>query len=137
MIGSVDEFICLVRSGDPKERRRAAWEDAPLSVWVTLAKDCPDMRFWVANNRTVPDEVLRILACGDEWRVRHRIAIKNACPGDILELLSSDDHDSVASSVAGHPNTPSSALRRLASHPWGQVAEKAIRQLSERGEMRS
>jgi HEAT repeat protein len=134
MIETVAEFVRLVESGDSAERKRSAWEDAPTSVWLELVNDHSTMRFWVANNRTVPNEVLRILAHDTDWRVRNRVASKASCPEDILELLSSDDHDSVVSSVAGHPHTSSDALRRLATHEWEQVRAKAIRQLAERDE---
>lgn len=135
VIETADEFIRLVESDDPAERRRAAWETADLRVWMTLVTEHPEMRFWVAHNRTIPQEVMRVLAADEDWRVRDRIATKNSCPSDILEALSSDSHDAVASAVAGHPNTPSSALRRLARYPWEQVSGKAIRQLADRGEV--
>lgn len=135
MIETVDEFIRLVESDDPAERRRAAWEGADLRVWMTLVADHPEMRFWVAHNRTIPSEVMQELASDEDWRVRDRIATKNSCPSDILEILSHDSHDAVASAVAGHPNTPSSALRRLAEYPWDEVRNKAIQQLANRGEI--
>lgn len=134
MIETAAEFIRLVGSDEGGERKRSAVEEAPPAVWRALIEGYPDMRFWVAHNRTVPDDILRILAADSEWRVRHRVASRRSCPSDILELLSSDTNDSIASLVAGHPNTPSVALRRLAMYPWDQVAEKALRQLSERGE---
>jgi len=133
MIETVAEFVRLVESDDPDERRRSAWEAALPQVWKSLVENHPEMRFWVAGNRTVPDVILRILAIDPEWRVRHRVASRKSCPSDILELLSNDTHDSIVSLVAGHPNTPSSALRRLARYPWDQVSKKATRQLSERG----
>ncbi len=108
MIETVDEFIRLVESDDPAERRRAAWEGAGFGVWMTLVADHPEMRFWVAHNRTITSEVMQALVSDEDWRVRYRIATKNSCPSDILEILSHDSHDAVASAVAGHPNTPSS-----------------------------
>lgn len=132
MIGTADEFVRLVTSDDPADRRRAAWEDADGAVWESLLGD-QEMRFWVAHNRTIPAEIMRVLAADEDWRVRDRIATKNACPGEILELLSTDTHDAVASTVAGHPNTPDAALRRLAVHPWEQVREKALHRLAARG----
>ncbi|HCT78361.1 MAG TPA: hypothetical protein DGG94_19715 [Micromonosporaceae bacterium] len=134
MIETVQEFIRLVNSADSADRKRAAWEEAQSSVWLTLIENHPEMRFWVAHNRTVPDDVLRKLASDLDWRVRDRIATKNACPSQILELLSHDENEAVASTVAGHPNTPTSALQGLERHPSGNVREKASRQLSKRGE---
>lgn len=135
MIESVEEFIQLVGSEDPTERRRAAWEAADTHVWVALIAEYPEMRFWVANNRTIPPEIMRALAADEDWRVRDRIASKNSCPSDVLEVLSADSHDAVASAVAGHPNTPSSALRKLARYPWDKVRNKATQQLAGRGEL--
>ncbi len=133
VIETTDEFIRLVTSVDAVDRRKAAWEQAPLSVWKELIIGHPEMRFWVAHNRTVPSEILRILALDTDWRVRHRVATKNACSGDILALLANDEHEAVASAVSGHPNTPTAALQVLARHPWSQVKDKAVRQLAERG----
>lgn len=133
MIETVDEFVHLVNSEEAVERRRAAWEEASLEVWRGVIEQRPDMRFWVAHNRTVPAEVLRVLIDDSDWRVRDRIANRNSCPGDILALLADDEHEAVASTVAGHLNTPDSALRKLTSHAWSQVREKAIDQLERRG----
>ena len=135
MIASVAEFIHLVRSDEAADRKRSAWEQAPVDVWLDVVRDHPDMRVWAANNRTIPVEVMQILARDSDWRVRGRLASKAACPPEILLLLAGDEHETVASTVAGHPNTPVGALRHLALHPWDQVGEKAIRQLSKRGEL--
>jgi hypothetical protein len=134
MLESAREFARLALSDDPVDRRRSTQEDAPIAVWIELIEKHEDLRFWVANNRTVPIDVLRILVKDNDWRVRDRVASKNSCPPELLELLSSDGHDAVASTVAGHPNTPTRALHRLAEHPWAQVREKAIGQLATRGE---
>ncbi|GAA0452866.1 hypothetical protein Ade02nite_00930 [Paractinoplanes deccanensis] len=134
MIETADEFVRLVTSEDPAQRRRAAWEDALDEVWTSLVANYPDMHFWVANNRTISEGVMRSLAADDDWRVRDRIAMKNSCPTDILDLLSWDPHDAVAAAVAGHPNTSDEALRRLAKHPWEKVREKALLRLKERSD---
>ncbi|MFB7429629.1 hypothetical protein ACFC0K_40900 [Streptomyces hydrogenans] len=133
-IKTAADFVRLVESDDPEERQLAAWDDAPLPVWKSVIENYPDMRFWVAHNRTTPAEILRTLAGDSDWRVRHRIASRASCPGEILEMLSRDSHDSVASAVAGHPRTPVAAIQHLADHPWNQVREKAIRQLTERAD---
>lgn len=132
MIESANEFIRLVSSEDPGDRRRAAWEDAPVSVWRSVVENYDEMRFWVAHNRTVPPEILRILVNDDDWRVRDRVASKRRCPPEILALLSEDSHDAVLSTVAGHPNTPTDVLVRLSGHSWSGVRDKAQRQLLER-----
>ncbi|MFI9547842.1 hypothetical protein ACIHAR_28615 [Streptomyces sp. NPDC052016] len=92
------------------------------------------MRFWVAFNRTIPVEVIRILSADSDWRVRDKVASRKDTPGDILEVLSRDTHEAVLSSVAGNPRTPVAALRVLSRHPWNQIREKSLRQLQNRSE---
>jgi len=134
MIGSVEEFVSLRASGDAGDFRRIKQEEAPLGVWYDIVENHPDMRFWVAFNRTIPAEVMRILACDPDWRVRDKVASRKDTPGDILELLSGDLHEAVLSSVAGNSGTPVAALRDLSRHPWSQIREKSLRQLRSRHE---
>ncbi|GGM12352.1 hypothetical protein GCM10010129_65510 [Streptomyces fumigatiscleroticus] len=132
MIESAAEFVRLRLSGDSADFRRIKQEDAPLDVWLDIVDNHPEMRFWVTFNRSVPDEVLRLLVRDDDWRVRANIAGRKKAPEDVLDTLSRDDHDAVVSSVAGNPVTPTDALTRLSRHPWEQVREKALEQLQER-----
>ncbi|MFF4649201.1 hypothetical protein [Streptomyces sp. NPDC001380] len=132
MIESAEEFVRLRMSGDSADYQRLKQEEAPLDVWLDIVNNYPGMRFWVTFNRTVPDEALRFLVRDDDWRVRGKIAGRKGVPEDILDLLSRDEHDAVVSSVAGNPGTPINALLGLSRHHWGQVREKASRQLEER-----
>jgi hypothetical protein len=132
MISSPEEFIALMNSDDAADRRRAAWEEAPDEVWRTLVETRGDVSFWVAHNRTVPPQVLRLLVTDPDWRVRSRVASKRKCPPEILRLLSDDENEAVLATVAGHPNTPTDALVRLTGHSWSQVRERARRQLAQR-----
>lgn len=127
MIETTDEFIQLVDSDVDEERRRAALEDAPLDVWMNLVEHHPEFRFAIAHNKTIPDEVLRLLARDPDWRVRQGVASKRRCPPDILAVLATDENESIASTVAGHPNTPPEALLALADHPWKVIREKVAR----------
>ncbi len=56
MINSADDFVRLRCSEDRNEYERAAWDEAPLEVWLDVIERFPDMRFWVACNKTVPME---------------------------------------------------------------------------------
>lgn len=134
MIDSVETFISLVESGDVNDCRRASSDEAPLEVWRSILRTHGQLAFAVASNRTIPYEILLELAQNEDWRVRHRVALKNACPPDLLDRLSLDDNDSVALLVAGHRNTPPAALRRLTTHTWDQVRERALEQLRARTE---
>lgn len=103
-----------------------------MEVWRAIVERLPDMRFWVSFNRTLPTEIIRILADDADWRVRDQIAGRRDTPLDILETLSRDDHDAVLSTVADNPRTPTRALETLSGHSWSQIREKAERQLQGR-----
>jgi len=129
VIGTVGEFIQFASSEVDVERRRAALEDAPLDVWMNLVTHHPKYRFAVAQNKTIPDEVIRLLAGDSDWRVRQCVASKRRCPPDVLALLATDENESIASTVASHPNTPPEALLMLANHSWGAIREKVAQRL--------
>lgn len=90
----------------------------------------PDMRFWVAQNKTVPVEILERLARDEDARVRSMVATKRKLDPTTLEALSSDPDDAVRAAVARHINTPRPVLERLAtSDPWSEVRRTARRRL--------
>jgi hypothetical protein len=134
MIESAEEFVRLVESDDPEERRRSAWESASDQVWRDVIQKDPDMHFWIAQNRTVSLDILWLLSESPDWRARFRVATKRIATPELLDLLSRDTHDAVLSTVVVNPNTPVSALRRLADHSWAEVYEKARERLAELGE---
>ena len=131
MIESSAEFLRLVESSEPADRKRAAWEPAPDAVWHEVLERHPGLHFAVAHNRTVPESVLVLLLDAEDWRVRDRIAAKNACSPLLLEMLSHDRHDAVAATVAAHPHTPEPVLRRLAEHSWAKVRDRARARLND------
>ena len=63
-IESAEEFIRLRTSEDEAEYRRAASEEAPDQVWAALIEQHPEVRFWVAQNKTSP------FAGESVWRTR-------------------------------------------------------------------
>ncbi|WP_055744098.1 hypothetical protein [Brevibacillus choshinensis] len=59
------------------------WDEAPLDVWNEIIQNYPDMSFWVAQNKSVPVEILYILANHPEERVRIIVALKNKLPEEL------------------------------------------------------
>ncbi|NNN20586.1 MAG: hypothetical protein HKL80_01105, partial [Acidimicrobiales bacterium] len=90
MIDSAEEFVRLRNSTDPAAYNRAAREEAPLQVWHDLIERFPEFKLWVANNKTVPMEILEILASDPDGTVRLMVAAKNKLTSDILEKLAFD-----------------------------------------------
>jgi hypothetical protein len=129
MINSAEEYVELRSSTDPDQYRRAAHDEAPTDVWLDVISRFPDYRFWVAQNKTVPLEVLARLAKDPDPGVRSMVSMKRKLTADILELMASDPHDPVRLSVAGHRATPRHVLERLLDDPWVDVRDQARERL--------
>jgi hypothetical protein len=78
MIRSAEEFRRLRESDNPDEYWRAAHEEAPLDVWLEVIRRWPDMRFWVAHNKTVPLSVLEVLVNDPDEKVRDMVLRKGS-----------------------------------------------------------
>jgi hypothetical protein len=125
VIRSAAEFISLRFSDDLGEQRRAGVESASLEVWTELIERSPDTRVWVAHNKTVPLEILRVLASDADSAVRHAVVMKRKLTPEILEGLAADSHESVRLQVARHRRTPRSVLEGLRVDDWSAVRDLA------------
>lgn len=121
MIGSAGEFVRLRSSSDPVEYWRAAHEEASLAVWMKVIADYPDYRQWVAHNKTVPLEVLDLLAGDEDAIVRLVVAGKRKASDRILRCLAVDTDESVRLRVACHRNAAEATLRMLEHDSWDEI----------------
>jgi|1186.fasta_scaffold614432_2 hypothetical protein len=128
-IASAEEFVRLRTSETPEDYRRAAGEDAPLDVWYAVIAQHPEMRFWVAQNKTVPTAVLELLSADADPRVRTMVASKRRASAGVLTRLAADRDDGVRAAVARNPRTPAPLLERLSGDAVAQVADVARRRL--------
>jgi hypothetical protein len=128
-INSADEFIRLRESTNPAEYHRAGHEEATLEVWRDVIERYPDMRKWVAYNKTVPLEILATLASDPDWYVRSTVAMKRKLTPDLLEQLAADESESIRMQVARHRDTARSTLERLRDDPWDQIREEVRKRL--------
>jgi hypothetical protein len=76
VIESADEFARLRTSADPAEYQRAAHDNAADRTWRDVIARFPNMRFWVAQNKTVPLSVLEDLRNDPDERVRDVVRAK-------------------------------------------------------------
>lgn len=76
MIETAEDFVRLRTSENPDEYYRAAHEEAATATWLDVIERYPHMRFWVAQNKTVPLEVLEVLRHDDDERVRSMVRCK-------------------------------------------------------------
>ena len=129
MIDSADEFIRLRDSDDPDDYRRAASEPATVAVWIDVIARHPDARVWVARNKTVPIEILSILAEDPNPDVRFAVSMKRKLTPELLDRLADDADESIRLQVARHRNTPTATLERLSRDDWETVAATATERL--------
>ncbi len=126
MISSADEFVRLRNSDDADEQRRASSESADDGVWADVIERFPDLRQWVAQNKTVPLDILRTLATDVDPEVRAAVAMKRKLDRSLFERLAQDSEPSVRHSLACNRKTPADVLAGLAGDPEAFVAQAAL-----------
>ena len=127
MIRSAEEFRSLRLSERRDEYLRAAQEEAPLEVWVEVCARWPELRFWVAQNKTVPQEILVRLADDDDPKVRGMVARKRKLNPSLQANLVRDPDASVRASLAQNPKLLDEFRGLLLEDPEGFVREAARR----------
>jgi hypothetical protein len=130
MITSASEFIRLRISSDPQEYLRAATEEAPIEVWHELIELHPDMRSWVAHNKTVPHEILVLLAQDPSAHVRHTVARKNKLSTELMLKLATDLDASVRQRVVWNKNASRVVLEKLLLDSDETIVAKARERLA-------
>jgi hypothetical protein len=76
VIESAEEFVRLRNSEDPEEYGRAAHEAASEDTWHDVIARFPDMRFRVAQNKTVPLNIREELRNDADEQVRSMVRAK-------------------------------------------------------------
>ena len=134
MIESADEFVRLRTSSESEQYRRAAHDEAPLEVWFDVIERFPEMRSWVAHNKTVPLVVLALLVTDDDWRVRCAVADKRKLTPGLFWTLAADRDEVVRASVACNRKVPIDVLKSLAEDQTPLVRDAARDSLERRSQ---
>jgi hypothetical protein len=132
MMRTAEEFVSLRRSARQQDYLRAATDSASTEVWLEVITRFPDLRVWVAHNKTVPIEVLSILARDADPDIRMAVALKNKLSEDLFSLLAADPNDSVRERIACNKKTPTEVLRRLANDTCELVSIQATEHVRKR-----
>jgi hypothetical protein len=130
-IESAAEFVRLRYSDEPAEYRRAAGEEAAPGVWEDVIRDYPDARVWVAKNKTVPVDILELLAVDTDPRVRHMVAMKRKLTPHILDILADDSDETVRMRVVMNKKSTKGILERLAQDSSEHVRSAATARLGD------
>ena len=125
MIESADEFYRLRTSDDPEEYWHAAHDNAPDDVWREIIARFPDMRVFVAHNKTVPITILDVLANDADWRVRDMVAMKRKLPEYLQLRLAQDTHEAVRRSLVYNARATRRVLELIAHDEVEEIREHA------------
>lgn len=130
MISSTDEFIRLRISADPTDVDRAKGESADEAIWLDLLTQEPVTRMWVAENRTVSSNILRMLANDEAFFVRHTLAMHCSLDEETFAVLAGDPDSGVRHQLVYNPNIPRDILRRLSQDRLPHIATDAANLLA-------
>jgi hypothetical protein len=125
MIKSANEFISLCHSKDESDVARSLADEAPLSVWEDLIFNFKIHQIDVVQNRTIPFEVMRVLASQGDGLVRSILAEKRRLPIDLFDFLSKDSSSLVRKKIAANKKTPADVVKNLANDGDDDVARVA------------
>jgi hypothetical protein len=124
MIQSAEEFVLLRDSEVKADYDRATMDEAPASVWLDVIERYPIYRKWVAQNKTVPLEVLETL-CEFDKDVRVFVAMRRRLSTKLFQQLSKDPDPVVRQQIAANAKAPLEVLNDLAADVDEDVARVA------------
>lgn len=126
MITSADEFIGLRTSSKQEEQEVATHDSAELSVWTDIINRYPKFKPWVVHNKTVPLEILEILAEDADPDVRAAVAKKRKINDKIVSLLAIDGSKQVRHALISNTKLSKDQLRLIKSDDskWLKAALK-------------
>lgn len=133
MILSAEEFVRLRESEDPSEYIRSGVDTAELSVWLDIIYKYPEMKVWVARNRTVPPEIIRLLAKDNDPLVRGSISRKYPLENDLYHDLSRDIDEGIRAGLTYNKKIPIDILKYMSENdPSEFVKEVALEKYNQR-----
>jgi hypothetical protein len=121
MIMSATQFATLRQSEDPAEQARATHASAHVAVWHDVIEQHPDLRQWVAHNKTVPLSILALLAHDSDVHVRRVVAAKRKLDRGLFETLAVDPDEIVRNSIANNVKCPADIANLIRSTLGGAL----------------
>lgn len=122
--------LCQVCTSElAEDQHRATHEEAAESVWRAVISGFPEMREWVAHNKTVPVEILDVLSRDSDARVRCAVAMKRKLPEELQLLLARDIDGTVRQSIVYNAKATKRVLQILGDDVDLRIKEKAVERL--------
>jgi hypothetical protein len=121
MIHTAEEFIRLCLSKDANDCQTSLSSEASLQVWNDVIENYPSNMIDVAQNRTIPDEIMiKLVDRGDKY-VRDILAQKRRLTPSLFSVLASDSNEMVRGTIAANAKTPLEIVEQLMSDPVEEV----------------
>lgn len=130
MIQSAEEFRQIRLSEEIEEYNRAVHDEATSETWLQVIEKFPEMKEWVALNKTVPLEILEILSKDKSAKVRFTVAMKRKISEKIQLELCKDTDFSVRNAIVRNPNIKKEILEILSEDTENIIKEHAIKRLT-------
>jgi hypothetical protein len=125
MIYSIEEYLELSNSDNKEDYDRVIREELSEELISNILKYYPEKHSWLAHNKFVSIEVLRILALDNNVDVRFTVAMKKKCDRSIFEILMKDEDFSVRMAVVRNNKLPIDLLKILISDKDSEIAEES------------
>jgi hypothetical protein len=131
MINSAEEFVRLRTSNNMDEYLKAAWDEAPVEIWLDVIRKFPEMKKWVAHNKSIPIEIMEILSDDEDESVRFNIASKNRLPEYLQLKLAKDSDSSVRQRIVYNKKATLKSIELLLNDEDEEIKEKARNRIAE------
>ena len=132
MIATAQEFLALMRSGEPSDYKRFRFDTAPPEVWRELVNKYPLTNAEVTLNKTVPAEILHEIAKDPSVRVRSHVTMVRRISKETQEILAKDPDSSVRNMLANNAKVSDDLLSLLSADQEAFVRESAFSQIQKR-----
>ena len=129
LIHNASEFIDALENPESTDHSLIRFGTASIETWLEIVRHSEDAAVWVALNKTIPVEVIEVLANHASARVRRFAADKNRITPELIVLLSTDSDPSVRLRIANHKKTGAEILRQLLRDDWVEVVATARKRL--------
>jgi hypothetical protein len=131
MINSAEDFVRLRTSNNMDEYLQAAWDEAPLEVWIEVIEKYPDMREWVAHNKSIAIKIMEILSDDEDDREKFTIASKNRLPEFLQLKLAKDPDSSVRNRIAFNKKATLKSLEVLLNDEDEEIRVQVKKRIEE------
>ncbi len=113
MIRTAAEFVRLRQSENLEEQSKASREPAEIETWLEIIDKHPELKIWVAHNKTIQIEILEILSDDIDPIVRETVARKRKISDTIFDKLSQDTDENVRYALMWNTKISADKIKKI------------------------